>query len=220
MLKLIAKGVRLSALLKPLILLPWIALLIIFASLTSWLDTQIDCFPVTVISTDAATVDSIQQNYTPCSIEISQEKLVIDSRLLNDNERSSVKTIWLIKLRIPYDTTKNLQLLPDAVVEINSFIKESATTWQASRIKTMIILFLIATLFGIVSTLLTPFSANRMGVSKKTSHILYSIIMLSITLPVLFVSYSSPFFIASLLSILTVLLTATLFQIIHNRSVD
>ena len=220
MLKLVAKGVKLSGLLKPILLLPWIALLLIFAALTSWLDGQVDCFPVTVITTAESTVRSVQHNFEPCFIEVAQENLAIDSRLLNDNERPSVKSIWLITMKLPYEDVESLRLLPEAEIESNSFVKEAALNWQESRIKTIVLLFFIATIFGIMIALLTPFSADRIGITKKQSHLFYSLWLISLTLPTLFFTYSSPFFVATLLSICTVLFTAILFQIIHNRSID
>ena len=217
MLKLVAKGVRMSSLLKPLILLPWIALLLIFAGLTTWLDTQINCYPVTVITTSQKTVTTAQNTLKHCSIDISQENMMIDSRLLNDKERPEVKSIWLVTMKIPFEDVESLQLLPEAEIEQNNFVKESATTWQKSRLKTLVILFFIATIFGIILALMIPFSADRIGISKRRSHIFYAIWLIGLTLPVLLFSYTSPFFIGALLSIITVLFTAILFQIIHNH---
>ncbi|MCK5809193.1 hypothetical protein KAH37_09435 [bacterium] len=218
MLKLVAKGVKMSSLLKPLLLLPWIATLISFALLTAWLDSQLNCFPVTVITTSHATVSSVQNSLQHCFIDVSQENMTVDSRLLNDNERPSVKSIWLITMTIPYDDVESLQLLPETEIEMNNFVKESATTWQKSRLKTLVVLFFIATIFGIILALMIPFSANKIGISKKSSHILYTLWLLTLILPALIVSYSSPFFVATLLSTFTVMLTALLFQILHNHS--
>ncbi len=216
MLSTVARFIRFSSALKPLFLIPWAVTLISLSFTTDYMEQYIRCYPITVITTSKDTVNTIKNTIPSCSFAVQNEKVTIDSRLLNDNERAPVRTIYLVLTHIPFHLVSQVSTLSDTEIEENVFVKKAVGIWEKSKMKTLVLSFFLLTVFGVLSTLLTLFSAQKTAMSRKSAILIHSLEMLAIIVPSLALSRNAPFFLPAVLSSVLVFATGMLFQIVFN----
>ncbi len=147
-----------AAFARPFAFVPFFALLLSIGSLVGLLERTVTCFPVTVITSDRGLAEAMAGRANNCRATVEVEKFMIESPIFNDIDLPPVRDIFFVTLETDYAAWEEIQRTPDAIAEMNPFLKRVADLYLAGRLKIMIIAFVT----GVVTAVLTfPFAFPR-----------------------------------------------------------
>lgn len=118
----------------------------------SYLDNTAECFPATIITTKPEIIDNIVQEYNLCSYNVSREKMMIETSIMNTYEKPPVKDIFLITLKTSYQQLSGLKSNRDITIQTNPFVKNMMMMYVANKLKLHIALFLFGTIIMLFAT--------------------------------------------------------------------
>ncbi len=135
---------------RPFALLPFFVLLYLLGSLVGLLEHTIHCFPLTAITSDRAFAERLAAMPENCSAHIETEKFMIESTIFNDADLPPVRDIYLVMVEGDYDRWVEVSREPEAIVEMNPFLRRVADLYLAGRLKLFTGSFAIAVIVAVV----------------------------------------------------------------------
>ncbi len=131
-------------------IVPFFILFYLLGMLVTLLEHTVNCFPLTVVTSDKAVAEQAAA-FGTCSAVIETEKFMIENSIFSDVDLPPVRDIYLVMSEGDYERSKEISRIPDAIVEMNPFLKQVADLYLAGKLK----LFAASFVIGIVTAVLT-----------------------------------------------------------------
>jgi len=136
---------------RPLALVPFFALFYLLGTLVSLLEHTVQCFPMTVVTSEKSLAEQVAALPGNCSVVVETEKFMIESAIFSDVDLPPVRDIYLVMLEGDYGRREDLLRLSDAIVEMNPFLKRVADLYVSGKLK----LFAASFALGVIVAVLT-----------------------------------------------------------------
>jgi len=199
------------------------AILYLSLNILNFLEKKTTCFPVTVITTDKDSTDSLLRNIDICRISVEVEKMTFDSAIFNHYEKFPIKDIYFYSLQIPYSEWERIKSLDDAITETNPFLESYVSSFINSKIKYYTIAFVVLIFIGIIFLVRISPSWKTSRKEFKLAAFFNSLFFLIFSVPLMvfndLVSKTFILLLLFLICLLYVVILIIIFKLMQNREI-